>query len=425
MLHDPPASAQPAAATGPAALNEPTARVKPLWVAAVVLVNVGINAAFFGPIQVLLGNQAIAFDEGRKEAILALVTSCGAVISLFANPLFGAFSDRTTSRFGRRVPWVVIGAAIGASALLGLSIAPSVAMMALLWCFVQLGCNGMLAAITAAIPDRVPLRNRGGVGGLVAMGTVIGILCGAAIGAIVGENFALGYVLCAAALVAGLLLYLFRSDDVPLSRDDREPFSWAGFLSGFWISPRRYPDFGWAWLTRFLVQLGVQLCIVYLLFFLRDRIGYPAPELGVLILTGLFSLLTLMTAAIGGFWADRVGRVKPFVIASSGMIAAAALTLGFAPTWPGALIGAALLGIGQGVYLAVDLVLLTQVLPAAAHRGKDLGVINVANSLPQVLSGVLAAFFVVVIGSYVVLYAVAGIIVALGAVFVLKIKGVR
>ncbi|HEY8296162.1 MAG TPA: MFS transporter, partial [Micrococcaceae bacterium] len=166
---------------GVAPFAEPAARVRPLWITAVVLVNVGINVAFFAPLQVLLANQSAAFDAHNKEAVLALVTGCGAVVSLVANPLFGTFSDRTVGRFGRRVPWVVIGAVMGALALVGLSGAPSVAVMAALWSVVQLGCNGALAAITAAVPDRVPVRQRGNVGGLASMGTVLGILAGAAV----------------------------------------------------------------------------------------------------------------------------------------------------------------------------------------------------------------------------------------------------
>lgn len=409
----------------PSALAEPVARVKPLWVSSVVLVNVGVNAAFFGPIQVLLGNQAISFDEGQKEAILALVTGAGAAVSLVANPLFGALSDRSTSRFGRRVPWVFIGAVLGTIALLGLSVAPSVAAMVALWCLVQLGCNGTLAAITAAIPDRVPVTQRGLVGGVVSMGTVIGILVGAGIGAAAAKNFAFGYLLCAVALLAGIVLYLFRSNDQPLLGKDRPPLSVRGFVQGFWISPRKYPDFGWAWLSRFLVQFGVQICIVYLLFFLRDKVGYAAPEFGVLILTGMYALLTLITAGIGGMWTDRVGRRKPFVMVSAAIIALAALILAFFPTWPGALLGAAVLGIGNGTYLAVDLALLTQVLPQASSRGKDMGVINVANSLPQVLAAPTAFVFVTMLGGYVSLYVVAAVIGLLGAVSVLKIKSVR
>ncbi len=406
------------------ALAEPTINVRHRWTASIVLVNVGINAAFFGPIQVLLGQQAMTFNADEKEGILALVTGAGAAVSLVANPLFGTFSDRTTSRFGRRVPWVFIGALLGTIGLVGLAGAPSVAAMTLLWCLVQLGCNGALAATTAAIPDQVPVRQRGSIGGLASMGTVVGILVGAAIGAVVSGNFALGFIICAIGLVVGMVPYLFFANDPVLDAREKSSFRWVAFIAGFWISPRRYPDFAWAWITRFLVNVGNHLVTLYLLFFLTDAVHHKDPAFGVLVLTGIYAVLTLITAVIGGRWTDKVGRRKPFVIASSAIIALAALILAFFPTWTGAIVGAAVLGIGYGVYLAVDFALLTQVLPSSASRGKDMGVINVANSLPQVIAPIIAWPLVTLFGGYVTLYVAAAVIGLLGAVFVVKIKGV-
>ena len=419
------------AADGPTAvaLAEPDRAVRPVWIAGVVLVNLGINAAFFGPIQVLLGQQAEAFSEGDKEAILALVTGAGAAVSLVANPLFGAFSDRTTSRLGRRVPWVLFGAILGAAALIALAGAPNVAVMTLLWCLVQAGCNGAYAAITAAIPDRVPVAQRGTVGGLAAMGQTVGILVGAVIAAAVTGNFAVGYLVCAVALLAGVVLYFFRNDDVQLPAGARPPFSLAGFARGFWISPALYPDFAWAWLTRLLVNIGNHMVTLYLLFFLKDAVRLEetqgiAPEFGVLVLTGLYAVMVIITSVIGGRLSDRMGKRKPLVIISSVIIAVASLILAFAPNWAGALLGASVLGIGFGCYLAVDFALITQVLPAALSRGKDLGVLNIANSLPQVLAPLIAFPFVTLWGGYVSLYVAAAVIGLLGAVFVVKIKGV-
>lgn len=407
------------------ALAEPAVNVRHRWTFSIVLVNVGINAAFFGPIQVLLGQQAADFSEADKEGILALVTGAGAAVSLVANPLFGTFSDRTTSRFGRRVPWVFIGALLGTIGLVGLAGAPSVAAMTLLWCLVQLGCNGALASTTAAIPDQVPVRQRGTIGGLSSMGTVAGILVGAAIGAVVAGNFRLGFIICAVGLLAGMVPYLFFANDHVLEAKYKAAFTWLNFAKGFWISPRKYPDFAWAWITRFLVNVGNHLVTLYLLFFLTDAVGFNNPEFGVLILTGIYAVLTLITAVIGGKWTDKVGKRKPFVIASSAIIALAALILAFFPTWTGALVGAAVLGIGYGVYLAVDFALLTQVLPSSTSRGKDMGVINVANSLPQVIAPIIAWPLVTILGGYVTLYVVAAAIGLLGAVFVVKIKGVE
>jgi MFS family permease len=428
--------AGPAAAAGSgagsdtaAALAEPERRVRPVWTAGVVLVNVGINAAFFGPLQVLLSQQAASFSPGEKEAILALVTGAGAAVSLVANPLFGALSDRTAARRGRRVPWVLFGAVLGAAALVALAGAPNVAVMTILWCLVQAGCNAAYAAITAAIPDRVPVRQRGTVGGLAAMGQTAGVLVGAVIAAVVAGNFGLGYLFCAAALLAGVVLYFFKNDDVALPPQGRPPFKLAEFARGFWISPARYPDFAWAWLTRLLVNTGNHMVTLYLLFFLTDAVRLPetegiAAELGVLILTGLYAVMVIVTSMIGGRLSDRMGRRKPLVILSSAIIAVAALILAFTPTWPGALVGAAVLGVGFGSYLAVDFALNTEVLPTALSRGKDLGVINIANSLPQVIAPLIAYPFVALWGGYVSLYLAAAAIGLLGAVFVVKIKGV-
>jgi len=403
---------------------EPTRRVGAGWIAGVILVNVGINAAFFGPLQVLLAQQAQAFDAANKEAVLALATGFGAAVSLVANPVAGAFSDRTTSALGRRVPWVLGGAVLAFAALLLLAGAPSIAVMVVGWCLVQAGCNGAYAAVTASIPDRVPTLQRGQVGGLAAMGQTVGIVFGAVLANLAG-GFVLGYIYCAVFLLASVVLFLVKGRDVPLDPALRPPFAWGRFLKSFYISPRRYPDFGWAWLTRFLVNLGNSLFTLYLFFFLQDAVGHPDPAAGVLLLTGIYALMVVITAVVGGPWSDRIGRRKPFVIASAATIATASILVAFWQTWPTALVAAGVLGAGFGMFLAVDFALLTQVLPSAADRGKDLGVINIANSSPQVVAPLVAAPVVLYLGGYTTLFMLSAVIGLLGAVFVVKIKQVR
>mgnify|MGYP001007217432 FL=1 len=147
--------------TLPAALAEPTVTPPSRWVALLALASVGLWAGFFGPIQVLLAQQAESLDPANKEQVLALVTGLGALVSVVCNPLAGAFSDRTTLRAGRRVPWLVGGALGGAAFLALLSVAPNVPVMVLAWCGVQATLNAMLAATTAVIPDQVPVDRRG------------------------------------------------------------------------------------------------------------------------------------------------------------------------------------------------------------------------------------------------------------------------
>jgi MFS family permease len=133
----------------------------------------------------------------------------------------------------------------------------------------------------------------------------------------------------------------------------------------------------------------------------------------------------IATAMVGGWLSDRSGRRKIFVVWSGIVIAIAATLLAIWPNWPIALVASVLLGVGFGVYLAVDTALITQVLPAAGDRAKDLGVINIATAAPQVLGPAIAAPLVTNLGGYPTLFAATALVTVLGAVFVVQIKSVR
>jgi MFS family permease len=410
--------------TGPAvsaALAEPMVSVRGRWTGAVVLANVGVFAAWVGPIQVLLAQQSDKVAPGNKEFVFGLVTGVGAAVSVVANPLFGAISDRTRSRFGRRVPWVLIGAAGGVVGLLILAGAGAVAWMLLGWGLVQLFCNALLAAVTAAVPDRVPRKQRGAVGGWVALAQTLGGLTGVGLATIVG-GISTGYIACAIFLLVSIVPYLLISGDQRLL--ERPTLVWRDFFRSFWLDPRRYPDFGWAWMTRFLLNLGNSLGTLYLFFYLQDEVGYSDPGTGVLILVAIYSVFVLLTAVGSGRWSDRIGQRKIFVTWSGVVMAVAVMIFAAWPAWTGAILAAIVLGIGFGVYLSVDFALLTEVLPSARDRAKDLGVINIANSLPQVIAPAIAAPVVKYAGGYPVLYGLAAAVTLAGAVLVRRVQAV-
>ncbi|MGY4960483.1 MFS transporter [Streptomyces sp. 900105245] len=414
-------------AGAPAALAEPTVRVGRGWTAALSLANGAIWVGWFGPLQILLASQAEDFAPGAgmsKETLLAWVTGVGAVVSLVANPLFGALSDRTTARAGRRTPWIVAGTAGGALALLLLAGAGGVATMAAGWCLVQLTLNAAFAAVTAAVPDRVPRLQRGTVGGWLGAAQILGVVAGTGLAA-AASGVRAGYAACAVFTVVGVLPYVLCHRDLRLARADRPAWSLRSFAAGFWTSPRRHPDLAWAWLTRFLINLGNSLVLLYLLYYLRDRLHHPDPGRGVLILTAVNSLTLTATVVAGGVWSDRVGRRKPFVVWSGVLMAVATALLAGWQTWPGAIVAAAVLGVGFGVFTSVDFALMTDVLPKALDRGKDLGVINVANALPQVAAPALAAPIVTHLGGYRALYLFSAAVGLAGAVLVNRIRGVR
>lgn len=419
----------PTPASLPAALAEPTVPVRRGWIGLIFAANLGVWMAFFTPIQVLLPQQIEQIAPGDKENMLAVVTGLGALAAVLANPLAGALSDRTCLRvagreFGRRHVWTAGGALLGAAALVLLAQQRTILGVALGWVAAQVCFNAMLASLSAAVPDRVPVTQRGGVSGWVGIPQALGLVLGAVLVTAVITGNAAGYLAIAVAILLLSLPFALFTPDEPLPRTHRPVVRARALLASMWISPRQHPDFAWAWITRFLVQLGNALGTLYLLYFLTDGVRHPDPEGGLLVLILLYTLGMMLTAVVAGRLSDRYGRRKIYVIASGLIMAVAALLLAVAPVWPMAIVAALLLGAGYGVYLAVDAALITQVLPRATDRAKDLGVINIANSAPQVLGPALSAPLVVYLGGYPTLYAVTAVVTLIGSALVVKIRSV-
>lgn len=408
------------------ALTEPEVRVRGGWTTLLFLANLGLWLAIYAPIQVLLPEQAELLAHADKEAVFSLVTGIGAVVALLANPMIGTLSDRTCSRFGRRHPWTLLGATLGAVGLLVLAVAPNLVVMVIGWSLVQAGLSGMLASLTAALPDRVPVDQRAEVGGFIGISQMLGTVAGAALVTVVITGLAGGYAACAVLVILGALAFVLFTPDAKLPMRLRPSTNVKDMLDNLWISPRRYPDFGWAWGTHFMVNLGNALGTLYLLFFLENAVHYQGDAAdGLLILMLLYGVALTVGALVAGRMSDKSGRRKPYVIASAVVMALAALILVVWQTWIAALIAAPLLGVGFGVYWAVALAVLTQVLPAASNRAKDIGVINVANSLPQVITPVVAGLILTVTGGYPALFALSAIATIAGGVMVSRIKSVR
>jgi MFS family permease len=408
----------------PEALAEPTVLVRARWTTLLFLANLGLWLAIYAPIQVLLPEQSQALARADKTLILSVVMGVGAFVALVANPVFGMLSDRTTSRWGRRHPWTVLGAVVGAVGLLVLAIAPNVPVMTLGWCIVQAGLAGMLAALTSALPDRVPVSQRAQVGGFIGISQMLGTVLGTLIVTVLITGLAGGYVACAVLVVLGGLAFVAFTKDARLPAAFRPTGSLGSALRNLWISPRAFPDFAWGWATHFLINLGNALGTLYLLYFLSDAAHYPDPATGLLILMALYGAALVVGAVVCGITSDRSGKRRFYVVWSSGVMALAAILLVIWPTWTSALFAAPLLGVGFGTYWAVALAILTQVLPAASDRAKDLGVINVANSLPQVVGPAIAGVVLAMTHNYPLLFALSAIATLGGAVTVLRIRSV-
>jgi hypothetical protein len=217
-------------------------------------------------------------------------------------------------------------------------------------------------------------------------------------------------------------------DDRRLEPTDRPAWSLRQLVSTYYVSPRRYPDFAWAFVSRFLFVLAYAFLVTYQAFYLLEHLGSTTAEVPHQIFLGtLVQAAVVVTAAlVGGRLSDLTGRRKPFVVAASTVYGVALVVVAVAAGFDGYLVGMAIAGLGFGLYQAVDLALVADVLPETGDAAKDLGVLNIAGALPFSLAPALApAILAVGAGSYRVLYVVAGLCAVLGAAAILPVRRVR
>ncbi|HWR86535.1 MAG TPA: MFS transporter [Rhodoglobus sp.] len=420
-------TARPAAFTP---FAEPTRNVPARWIALFAVAWFGIWMAQLAPIQLLLPLQVDAIlqplDWTESVVAFGIISGIAGVCALITYPLTGALSDRTTSRFGRRRPWIFAGTIVFAVSLFLLGLQTSIVGVGVFWSTALIGFCMQSAALTAVISDQVPVRQRGFVSGWVAGPQAIGILVGILLITELGLGILAGYGLMAALLVLLVVPFVLLVPDEVLPKVLRPKFSLGALLRGFWVNPAKHPDFGWTLLSRILVNIANALSTTLLLYFIMFQLGRQETAEDDLVVLTVIYLVFFTAAALGfGKLSDKLGLRKPFVYAAAYLQALAALLIAFVPSFELMFIGAALLGISYGCFMSVDQALATQVLPNAHSRGKDLGIMNIATAVPQALGPLLGAMIVAYLGGFTGLFVAAAVFAILGGLAVAPIRKVK
>lgn len=373
---------------------------------------------------VLLPLQIASIDPANKVANLTIITTFAAML---AQPLAGMISDRTRSRFGRRAPWMVAGVLIGGLALVGMALANGLVQIAIAWIIVQIAYNFAQGPLSAILPDRVPRAARGTFAALAGMGAMLGALGGQIAGSMLRSSIPTAYLLLAGLALIVIVLFVVFNPDHSSREQQNLPFSMRAFLSTFWVNPVRHPDFFWAFTGRLLLYTGYFAVTGFQLYILADYIGLGEEGAAAAIpIFGLLSLVGMIAAMlVGGPLSDKLGRRKVFVFASSVIVGVAFLVPLVMPTYTGWLIFTVIAGIGFGMFQSVDQALMSEVLPSKDSYAKDLGVVNIAATLPQTLAPAIGGAIVLAFGGYAALFPVGIVLAILGAFAVWPIKAVK
>jgi len=389
-----------------------------------------LMALYSGVLGVLLPNQIAALNPGEKANNLALMFAITSVFSTLTTPIAGALSDRTRTKWGKRSPWIAIGSLVGSFCLFGVSWMTSFWSLMVLWVMATVAYNSMQPAMTTVIADRFQPETRGVVSGIVGAGMTAGLTAGTVLAGYLAGAQVLAYGLFALAIAASSLAFVVINREPANAEQPTRRFSWIAFAKGFWINPKEHPDFAWAFAGRFTIYMGYQAVAAYMLYILRDYIGLSDAQSNVTIanLAILTLVCLLISSLVSGYLSDKFQRRKPFVILSSLIMGAAMVAPLVMPTMQGMWIYAGVIGVGYGMFMSIDMALMTQVLPKSVEgdEGKDLGVLTTAVNIPQILSPVMAAILLNLFhGDYTAIF-IAAVIFVFGSAFcVIPIKSVR
>ncbi|MGO1285154.1 MAG: MFS transporter, partial [Brachybacterium sp.] len=407
-------------------------RVKPWWfVVGVVLGQLGIFLGLMGPATVSIQLKATALSTvpAEQAAITAFALAPGALAAVLFNALGGRISDRTTGRFGRRRPWIIGGAVAMVVGLFLIAIAPGAGLMAVGWFLAQATANMAFAAFTASLSDQLSSTQYGKVSGLVGIASNLAVLVATWLAAVLDHNMVLLFMVPAVVGAALAIVYALMLPE-PVLKQNRHPFNLVELLTTFWRNPLKYPDFALAWAGRFTIILASFMFVTFRLLYMTNHLGLDAGSATGVVAVGvtIYTATSMAASVFGGWLSDKLGRRKILVAASILIFALATYLLLHADTVAAFYVVEAIMGIAYGAYIAVDLALVLEVLPSREEAGKDLGVFNIANALPQSLAPAFGGFLLASLGggtNFAPLLITAAIIALLGAIMTMFIRGVK
>ena len=350
-------------------------------------------------------------DKGKA---LSLLEGIGTVMAIVWQPMMGAVSDRTRSRFGRRHPFIAGGTVADVVFLVGIALSQSYWLVVVFYFLLQTASNTAQGPYQGLQPDVVPEDQRGTASGYYGLANLLGILFGTLGAGIILTTAGRGPALASIAvlLLATMLITVLRVPD--RVRPTAEAFHsarqvvWATFTT-----PLRYPDFLWLMGSRLLILMGVVGIQSFTLFFFNDAFFHgnsrqtQAATTAVVGLVVLFAILVTWPAAR---LSDRIGR-KPLIVIGGILASVGVLVLVFAGyQWlpdpllrplasalgipdlaAQTLVAGILVGAGFGAFISVDWAFITDVIPRD-QAGLFFGFSNIATAGAGVIARFIAGF---------------------------------
>lgn len=381
---------------------------------------------YLGLVGVLVPQQVARINPGEKANIIAIMSTFAMIVSTIANIVEGALSDRTRSRWGRRTPWIVVGAIGTAICILFWGKSVTAWQVVLSDCVYMIFLNMIVAPLIAVIADRTSPKYRGTISSVYALGSAAGQYGGQAFASLFLPVPYTGFIIMAVLTalsgpVAALILKEKSTKKMPV-----EKITISNFSENFAFPTKGARDFYLALFGKLAMQTASFSISGYQLYILTDYIKLHGGQLqSYVTMISMILMITAITLCIfAGPLSDKIGKRKAPVIIAGGLIAIGSL-VPMIDTKPWVmLVYAAIVGVGMGMYNSVDQALNIEVLPDPKTAAKDLGLLNMANNGGQVFGPIFSAAIIASIG-YRGIFPLACAMAVIGSVLIIFIKKVK
>ena len=372
----------------------------------------GLSFFWGAMLTLVLPNRIGELFPADKDRILTIVASSGAAVATVAQVFFGAWSDTSRSRIGRRRPFLLVGTLGACFTLLFFPGAHTLVALLAVFLLIQLTINIAGGPYQGLMPDLIPSDKHGTAAAWMGAASIIGRIGGPIAASILlrpelqswlqprapwlralGDNIGLSSLTLVFILVllGALILTFFSARETPLAAD--APRVGIGqTIEGILRVPLRpYPSFVWLLISRLGIMLGVYTVSFCLLYYIRDTLGFQSESASLRVLTN-FLLISTITGIIGtipaGILSDRIGK-KPILYFANTICMASGLAFALSHDLTLAYIAAGIFGAGYGAFAAVDWALACNLLPPDSPA-KYLGIWGVSDTLSQVVAPLLA-----------------------------------
>lgn len=298
--------------------------------------------------------------------LIGLMSSTRSIEGVVVQPVVGAWSDRTWTRFGRRRPFVLVGITASALAFVAAAQATDLPLLVGSIFLFSLFFNAAFDPLSALLADLFPPERRSAATALATVVQLVGMLSMLLGGAQLAARHAIGlaFYLVAAVMVVSSAVTVFALREPPhLERDpSASPGEAAPDLRTYVAHLARHRTALRFLLCLFCYNFGVNAIVPYLTLFAL-RVIRTSEETAQY----LFLALVLATGLVVlpcGLLAAQVGR-KPVLAAGFGLMGAAALGGLAVQTVPQTLAVIVVAGVANAAISATNWPLLTELIPPA------------------------------------------------------------